>query len=53
MFYFYLRERKSESFSYKLEYIFVFSNIFKMFEPNLLYNKKKPCVKILFDLFLL
>ena len=34
------------SFTYKLEYIFIFSNIsFKIPEPNPLYNEKKPCLK--------
>ena len=33
-------------FIYKLEYLFIFSNIsFKIPESNPLYNKKKPCLK--------
>ena len=41
-------------FIYKLEYSFSFSDIsFKMLESNPLYNQKKTCVKMSFDLFLL
>ena len=41
-------------FIYKLKYSFSFSDIsFKMLESNLLYNQKKTCVKMSFDLFLL
>ena len=33
-------------FIYKLEYLFIFSDIsFKIPKPNPLYNKKKPCLK--------
>ena len=32
-------------FIYKLEYLFIFSDIFKIPQPNRLYNKKKPCLK--------
>ena len=39
---------------YKLEHIFMFSNIAsKILEFKPLYNNKKLCVKVLFDLFLL
>ena len=51
---FYLSERNNYDrffFIYKLEYFFIFSNIFKMLESNPMYNKKKPFVKISFFFF--